>query len=213
MSFLKLGVQKFRKASRLQQFNKKGVPPKERIELCAALIIEEAIEVLEAMGARPTTIELLKLVAKDAVMSIDPALVVMKDVADGLGDCDYVNEWSRCEFGIHGEPVADEIQRTNMEKFGPGSSFSAAGKVQKPPGWKPPNIQAVLDNQENVSFVIFANVDRTEMGLTTVNGYEAQPSEQVDTEGRPMETLYYFSAPSYEQAKEVYEYLLDADLL
>lgn len=213
MSLLKLGVQRFRKASRLQQFNKKGVPPKERIQLCASLVIEEAIEVLEGMGARPTTIELLKLVAKDAVGSIDGTNVVMGDVADGLGDCDYVNEWTRCEFGIHGEPVADEIQRTNMEKFGPGSSFRADGKVQKPPGWQPPDIQAVLDNQENVSFVIFANEDRTEMGLTTVNGYEAQPSEQVDTAGRPMETLYYFSAPSYEQAKEIYEYLLDADLL
>ncbi len=210
---IKLGVQKFRKLSRLEQFNKLGVPPKDRIQLCASLCLEEPIETVEAMGADPALIAQMKELAAKVVASIDPAHVVMKDVADGLGDSDFVNEWARCEFGIHGEPVADAIEKANLAKFGPGASFREDGKVQKPPGWMPPDIQAVLDNQPNVSFVIFANVDRTQMGLTTVNGYEAQPSEQVDTEGLPMETLFYFSAPNWDDARWIYEYLLDTDAL
>ncbi len=210
---IKLGVQKFRKLSRLERFNKLGVPPKDRIQLCASLCLEEPIETVEAMGADPELIAQMKELAKKVVASIDPAHVVMKDVADGLGDSDFVNEWARCEFGIHGEPVADAIEKANLAKFGPGASFREDGKVQKPPGWMPPDIQAVLDNQPGVEWIILSNPDRTEMGLMLQSGFDAEPKLRVDVDGRPMEVLYHFSAPSYDDARWVYEYLLDTDLL
>jgi predicted HAD superfamily Cof-like phosphohydrolase len=211
---IKLGVQKFRHLSRLPIFNELGVPPKERIQLCATLCIEEPIETLEAMGVDPEIVLQMKELAKKAVASIDPSRVVMKDVADGLGDSDFVNEWSRCEFGIHGEPVADAIEEANLAKFGPGSSFREDGKVMKPPGWTPPDIQAVLDNQKSVSWVIFTNADRTEMGINSEGTFRTSPDARRSVDGEEMEPLYFFSAPTYDgDAIFVYEYLMDTGLV
>lgn len=201
MHKLSKDVQDFRAASRLPRFNDTGVPSKERIQLCAALCMEETIEGLEAMGASETTIDLLKLVAKDAIASIDPKRVVLKDVADALGDSDYVNEWARCEFGIHGGPFAAEIQRTNMEKFGPGSSFSPAGKVQKPPGWKPPDMAKVLANQPNVSYVILANEGDSELTLCLRRDIA---QHLLDIDGKPQTVRYEFSADTHDEAASIY---------
>lgn len=145
---LRKQVEAFRVASGVPDFmTETGFPPLERIRLCASLCIEEPIETLEGFGADPEIVARLKAVAAEAVASIQRARCNIVDIADGLGDSDYVNEWARCEFGLDGQPIADEIQRANMGKFGPGSSFNAAGKVQKPPGWTPPDIAAVLRAQ------------------------------------------------------------------
>lgn len=148
---LRVQVEDFRVASGTTAFNRQfgsmALPAVDRIRLCASLCIEEPLETLEGFGADPEIVAEMKVLAAKAVASIVRARCNIVEVADGLGDSDYVNEWARCEFGLDGEPVADEIQRANLAKFGPGSSFNAAGKVQKPPGWTPPAIAAVLRTQ------------------------------------------------------------------
>ena len=148
---LRAQVEAFRIASGEPAFREevgsRSIPSLERLRLSASLCIEEPIETLEGFGADPEIIARMKALAAAAVASITREWCDIVAVADGLGDSDYVNEWARCEFGLDGEPIADEIQRANLAKFGPGSSFSASGKVQKPPGWTPPDIGAVLRAQ------------------------------------------------------------------
>lgn len=54
-------------------------------------------------------------------------------------------------------------------------------------------------------WVIFGNEDKTEAGLATREGYEAQPLLQIDTSGEPMTVWAKFLAPSYEEAKRRYQ--------
>lgn len=93
----------------------------------------------------------------------------MPEFADGLADLLYVTIGTALAYGIPLEAVWTEVQRSNMAKFslcqnclGKGYDEEAAppcpscdghgrvairdpgGKVQKPAGWTPPNIAAVL---------------------------------------------------------------------
>jgi hypothetical protein len=74
-----------------------------------------------------------------------PVRVDMVELADGFADLDYVVEGARLEFGIHGQEIADEVQRANMAKV--GGPIREDGKRLKPAGWKPPDIAGVLRAQ------------------------------------------------------------------
>lgn len=63
------------------------------------------------------------------------------EIADGLGDCDYINEGTRQLFGFPRVEIAMEIQRANMSK---DLSKDGSGKPIKPAGWKAPNIRGIL---------------------------------------------------------------------
>jgi len=150
MTKLREQVEAFREASGNQRCNRQPVgmlPAVDRIRLSARLCVEESLETLEAFGAAADIVAEMKVLAAAAVESIERDRCDIVELADGLGDSDYVNEWTRCEFGLDGGPIADEIQRSNMAKFGPGRSLDEGGKVQKPPGWTPPDIAAVLRAQ------------------------------------------------------------------
>ena len=68
------------------------------------------------------------------------------ELADALGDLDYVIEGFRLVCGINGEPIADEIQRSNLAKLdADGKPIRRYdGKLLKPPGWTPPDIEREL---------------------------------------------------------------------
>jgi predicted HAD superfamily Cof-like phosphohydrolase len=121
------------------------IPEEDRLRLRAALIAEECFEFLEAVfderGFGHLKEEVLEKIADYPLEPLVPAM------ADALADIDYVVEGTRLELGIDGTPVADEVHRSNMAKFGPGSSKRPDGKTMKPPGWKPPDIEGVLRRQ------------------------------------------------------------------
>lgn len=71
--------------------------------------------------------------------------VSLPEMADALADLDYVIEGTRIQFGIDGEPIADEVHDANMKKM--GGPKSPDGKQLKPAGWQPPNIMAKLIEQ------------------------------------------------------------------
>jgi predicted HAD superfamily Cof-like phosphohydrolase len=67
------------------------------------------------------------------------------DVADALADIDYVTIGTAIQFGIPHEKVWNTVQDSNMAKFPGGVAIrDVNGKIQKPPGWKPPDIAGVL---------------------------------------------------------------------
>jgi len=122
-------------------------PEADRVRLYAGLIAEEAFETISAMYGDPPSFTIHKEATMELIQKM-PVDVDMIEVADGLGDVDYVVENARQEFGIDGLPISEEIQRTNMAKFGPGSWVRESdGKRMKPNGWTPPNIRGELLKQ------------------------------------------------------------------
>ncbi len=103
-------------------------PSEARVELRADLIVEECIKEL-----------LVSLYFRDMV-----------GVFDGAVDTIYVIVGMCLELGI---PLAEgwaEVQRTNMQKViqQPDGAYKvrrrADGKVLKPEGWKPPDLESIL---------------------------------------------------------------------
>src|SRR5271154_496216 len=128
------------------------IPDEKRVRLRAALIAEEFFETIQAMfnvkeeGPRYSNVHFNQ--AKKSMMWLlghASVAVNMAELADGLADLNYVIEGTHLEFGIDGKPIAAEVHRSNMEKkAGP---VSPTGKILKPPGWKPPDIEGALKKQ------------------------------------------------------------------
>lgn len=70
-------------------------------------------------------------------------------IADAIVDLIYVLIGRAVSYGIDLRPIWDAVQAANMAKLGPDGKpiRRADGKVIKPDGWKPPDIQALLMEQ------------------------------------------------------------------
>lgn len=98
----------------------------EELRLRANLILEEHDELQEA------------LITGDEAH-------ICKEIVDLI----YVTIQAASEMGVDIEPIWDAVQRSNMEKFGPGGpKRSETGKVLKPDDWRAPNINSILRRQE-----------------------------------------------------------------
>jgi predicted HAD superfamily Cof-like phosphohydrolase len=100
-----------------------GWPEPEKLDLCSRLIREEVVE------------ELLPAIDKKDMVG----------VADGIADSIFVLLQLAFDCGINMRGVWDEVMRANMEKK--GGPRRADGKILKPPGWSPPNVELVLQKQ------------------------------------------------------------------
>jgi len=147
-------VEEFMIAAKQEVKSSPAVPDEKIVRLRAKLVMEEAFELLEALfdlESKPEVKDYYKTLNGNIKELIEefPIKVDMVEVADACGDIDYVVEGTRLAFGINGKPIADEVQRTNMAKFGPGSWVRESdGKQMKPPGWEPPDIAKLLKDQE-----------------------------------------------------------------
>lgn len=122
------------------------VPADDTVRLRAKLILEEAFELLAGMYGE--TDELVYLEGKVVqFIQNEPVNVNIVEVADACADIDYVVEGCRLAFGINGKPIADEVQRNNMAKFGPGSWVREDGKLMKPKDHKNPDLGQCLREQ------------------------------------------------------------------
>lgn len=123
--------------------SKPTVPSDERLRLRLKLILEEVCELLEASGATSQVSDgegIMECAAYVGMRRFD-----MVKVSDALADIDYVVEGMRLELGIDGEPIAAEVHRSNMAKV--GATQREDGKILKPPGWTPPDIEGELRKQ------------------------------------------------------------------
>ncbi len=118
------------------------IPSAERVRLRARLIAEEFFETLSAMFTRDAL--RLNTLHENVQELIDTATirVDLPELADGLADLDYVVEGTRLEFGINGEPIAAEVHASNL--FKTSGPVRADGKIGKPSGWCPPDIDWCL---------------------------------------------------------------------
>lgn len=120
------------------------VPSAEEIALRLRLITEEFCELLEAHGMNVGfTDEMFGRIDIWIEHSMSNGFNVdLPAAADALGDLDYVVEGTRLTYGIPRQAIANAIQESNMAKA--GGTHDATGKLQKPEGWKPPDIEGVL---------------------------------------------------------------------
>jgi predicted HAD superfamily Cof-like phosphohydrolase len=135
------------------------IPSDDRVRFRARFIFEELRETIQAMfdGESPVGDGLARdkwHVAAAAMKDIIDHAAVKVDLAevvDGLADLDYVVEGTRIEFGINGEPIADEVHRANLAKLHDGEVVKREdGKTLKPPGWTPPDIAGELEKQRRI---------------------------------------------------------------
>jgi predicted HAD superfamily Cof-like phosphohydrolase len=126
-----------------------GLVDEATMRLRLRLVLEEAFELAEASLDVTGRDDMRSY--KDRVLALLTRSGLAPDlplIADALGDIDYVVAGTRLQLGILGGPIANAIHRSNMLKA-PGGvpQRDTHGKVKKPEGWKPPDIEAELRKQ------------------------------------------------------------------
>lgn len=114
-------------------------------ELRAKLIMEEAVETVAAMGFG---VEADIWTNREAIGHFlqMPGKPDFAEAIDGLCDLLYVVYGAAVAWGIDLSPFFEQVHKANMAKLGGGKR--ADGKVLKPEGWQPPDIEAELIRQE-----------------------------------------------------------------
>lgn len=113
------------------------------------LIAEEFCELCQAMGMSEFADQLRAI--SDEARSVHEAggtappadLYQMAEIADALVDLDYVVQGTLDVFGIDGDLLFEDVHEANILKEPAG----ADGKIRKPEGWEPPNIEMALARQ------------------------------------------------------------------
>lgn len=122
-----------------------AVPDKVQAELRVKWILEEVMELSEALGfhATATTLDDDQF---DIVLQPNGEQVNMVEVVDALRDIEYHIYGIELILGIHGasDDTFREVHRSNMDKEPLGSGEQR--KVTKPKNWLPPRIGTILRN-------------------------------------------------------------------
>jgi predicted HAD superfamily Cof-like phosphohydrolase len=171
MSKLREQVAEFHRVFEHPCVDRPSIPPDERVRFRLRFIVEEVFEALEATFGKDDRLDNaashLESLIEERSISVD-----LPTLADAFADIDYVVEGARLEFGINGDPIADEVHRANMAKLtyekcaakGCGAPNCgqwnrvgeylhryalrrADGKTLKPADWRPPDIAGELRKQ------------------------------------------------------------------
>ena len=119
------------------------VPDVETRRLRARLILEEALETIEALGFDVVVPQAHPVIVSDVYFFAnhkpDPI-----EVIDGCCDLDVVSVGGTlAALGLPDLPFLAEVDKKNLEK-GAGHRDPATGKWAKPADWTPPDIAGVL---------------------------------------------------------------------
>lgn len=140
------------------------------LKLRCKLLLSETLEFIVAAGFMPSDFDYTD--PNDPKFTLittgqEPNLVKM---VDALGDIQYVNDGAAVSLGVDLEPIANEIQRSNMTKLWSTQDIAAildsrndwtstgsylegfcvkdkSGKVLKSPSYSPANIEQEIQNQ------------------------------------------------------------------
>lgn len=137
-----------------------GIPP-EDVRLCRArLILEEAIETINALGFTLCAEGDFQDPCFDDVDDFDfkpDRIPSLEDIIDGCCDSIYVCTGTLASCGVPDMPHLEEVCRANNAKFPGGKVIvNNDGKFLKPVGWTPPDHQTVLKKYDVFSLKAFA---------------------------------------------------------
>ena len=107
------------------------------------------METVKALGFSISTVDNhSELKISDVVFdsSGEPDLV---EIADGCADISVVTIGTLIACGIKDKKLIEVVDQNNLDKFGPGHSYRADGKLIKPPGHTKPDIQQIIDEHKN----------------------------------------------------------------
>jgi predicted HAD superfamily Cof-like phosphohydrolase len=116
-------------------------------QLRAKLILEEALETIEALGFGIGVEVGDHAITMRNVRFYATSVGNLLKIADGCADLSVVTIGTLSACGICDHDLLMEVDRNNLNKFGPGHTIREDGKLVKPPGHKPPNILEVLRTQ------------------------------------------------------------------
>lgn len=123
--------------------------------LRAKLILEEALETVEALGFCVVVEAKDKqtYVTKESAWLVDydqlgsPQKPDLVQIADGVADMIVVATGTALACGIDPKPIQTAVDQSNLAKFGPGGRRREDGKWLKPDDWRPPDIARLLRDQ------------------------------------------------------------------
>lgn len=124
--------------------NRPTMPDLKTRKLRASLILEEALETIQALGMIPHIKDainhgLIPIEPKDEIIWMgNPGGPSLVDIADGCADLSVVTIGTLSACGISDKPILEIVDQNNLEKFGPGHSIREDGKLVKPKGHTPP---------------------------------------------------------------------------
>lgn len=111
------------------------------------LILEEAIELAAASGYNME--DLLHICAALALKVKYYPEGNLVEICDALADLEYLVNGGYVSLGVDGEPIFNEVHRSNMTKLGKDGRpvINEHGKILKGEGYEPPDIKGVLEKQ------------------------------------------------------------------
>jgi len=89
----------------------------------------------------------MELITEEFKELVDAYLVKdMVEIADACADLKWVIEGLEHTLNIPQQEVWDEVARSNLQKISPDGKVLKRedGKVQKPEGWTPPDIESIM---------------------------------------------------------------------
>ena len=121
------------------------VPTPEVARLRASLILEEALETIEALGCEVLAERTFMLSKKNvSIVNVkEPDLI---EICDGVADLSVVSIGTLSALGIPDEALLKMVDENNLEKFGEGHSWNRDGKLIKPPNHPKPPIREYIDS-------------------------------------------------------------------
>ena len=103
--------------------------------------------ILEPLKRQSDTKSLRMRLMFEELLEASEAMIVGDELelADALVDLVYVVAGTAVTYGLPIEQLWTEVQRANMDKFPGGEAvLDEGGKVVKPPGWTPPDVEGAL---------------------------------------------------------------------
>lgn len=123
---------------------------KEEAELRVRLVFEEAFELANALGVSIHNGN-RAFSENDFAYQILDTCYDQQDItlaADAIADLNYVVNGTAVAMGIDMEPIDEEVHDSNMSKFIDGYRRED-GKWVKGPSYRPANIKALIEKQQN----------------------------------------------------------------
>lgn len=126
-------------------------PPPDELCRVIKLDLEELLEKARAAGVTITLTQGLDTQLEHESNEFSFAVTGPFDIveyADACGDLSVTNTCAMIAAGIPDVPLLEEVDRSNLSKFGPGGYRDESGKWIKAPGWSRPDILGVLAKAE-----------------------------------------------------------------
>lgn len=135
--------------------NTPTIPDEKTMRLRCKLIMEEALEFVEAAGFRVASVAPhdnhrgQKIVDRKAIEIEKITEPNLPEMAKELSDLNYVSYGAASAIGINLEEIHTEVQRSNMTKVAKDGKVikNEFGKVVKPSTYEPADVDTILAKQ------------------------------------------------------------------